>query len=176
MSQFDELPAEVQSQIKALAKSSESSDIEETCEKMAEGWLEKMKAFEDEISAKGLVEEEEISKNDKNAIIALTYSGSFINLFPVENEGDGTRKIGYKSIGMRTNVPDATEGDGALEEDLKIDSPAVFASGPIQKTSKLYKIAVCPSTMDEEEQAMTIIETADNLAEEFTRINQDIQE
>jgi len=139
MSDFlNQVPVNIQPHLKEILKTSGLPDSEESLEKIAESWLEKKKIFEEESKNLEMEEVEILEKNEEKGALALTYSGSLINIGP---NIEGKRKISYASIGLRSDVPAlATEEASSLANDMVVDKQAEFEKGPIKKSSPIFKI------------------------------------
>ena len=159
---LDQVPENLHSHLKAIAKSSKLGEGEEALEKIAQGWLEKEKIFGEETGKQDMEEMDSLAQDDERGALALTYSGSLVNIGPLT---DGVRKVVYTSIGMRTDAPDKAENDESkLGGDIAVDDVIKFETGPVKSTSQIFKIAVCKADLsaeDQEEaltQAMTVVE------------------
>lgn len=142
---LQQLASEIQRHIKFITKKSGLPDTEESYEKLAQGWLEKERAFVDEVAKENLIEVESLSIDDEKGAVVLTYSGSLVLIGPKIND---IRKTGYNSIGIRKDVPEMVTMEGSiLEHDIRIKEPVVFEKGPVKSTSAVYKIAVCPDNI-----------------------------
>lgn len=166
---LNQLPAQIQVHIKHITGQSGLPDSDESYEKIARGWLDKKEAFEKEIQAQGLVEVDSLDKGDSKGGVALTFSGSLVLVGPLK---DGSRKSGYNSIGLRKNVPESiVQDDSQLAANICVDQPIEFVSGPVKKTSAIYKLAVCPETLALEEQEEKISDATVIITQEFIDIN-----
>ena len=111
-------------------------------------------------------------KEDERGAIALTYSGSIVNIGPLVDE---VRNVEYTSIGLRSDVPDSADNDASkLAGDVKIDDNIDFEVGPVKSTSPIFKIAVCKGDLSAEEQEEALKETTIALSDEFAKINSTI--
>jgi hypothetical protein len=172
METFNGLSSVIQNHMKQMAKASGLPSDDETLEKLADAWVEKMRAFNDGITENALELVESFSRSDPKGAVALTYSGSLLNIGPLV---DGNRRVEYSSIGLRTNVPSsAIEEKSVLASDAETDEVISFTKGPIQQSSPIYKIAVSTLTLDaaEEEELLTCV--TQNIAEEFVEVNKTI--
>lgn len=166
---FDQIPANLQSHLRDITKTSGLEYGDESLERMAQAWLEKKNAFEDKIQSLFMEELESFPKDDERGALVMTYSGSLLNAGPVK---DDARSIEYTSIGIRADVPDSATGDDAvLEEDIEVDKEIKFKSGPIKSTSAVFKIAVCKEDVSVEDQEETLSNATLALEEVFTKIN-----
>jgi len=164
---LDQIPENLHSHIKAIAKDVHVEG--DALEKVAQAWLEKKDAFEEKTAEMGMEEVGSIGKEDEEGFLALTYSGSLINVGPVS---DGVRSATYSSIGMRTDIPESAENDGSvLAKDATIDDTIDFEVGPVKSTSKIFKIAVCKSGMSVDEQVEVLTKATTILEEEFITVN-----
>ncbi|MDC7219562.1 MAG: hypothetical protein PQJ59_06445 [Spirochaetales bacterium] len=146
------------------------SDMD-TMARLKSGWLEKEEAFKEQMFNMGMEETDHFDKDDERGVLALTYSGSLISIGPI-TEGD--RKVDYTSIGFRHDVPDSLTKEGSLlAEDMSLESGVVFDGGPIQKTSPVYKIVVCPESLETEEQEDLIDQATTMIIDTFAGINSD---
>jgi hypothetical protein len=172
---LDQIPANVQQHIKGLAQSVKAEEGADAVELVAQAWLEKKAVFEDKIAEMGMEEVDSLGKDDEKGALALTYSGSLVNIGPLM---DGVRTVKYSSIGMRTDIPESAESDkSTLAGDVEVDNIIRFEGGPVKSTSQIFKIAVCKDEdMSAEEQQQTIIETATIIEEEFVEVNKTVME
>jgi len=172
---LDQIPSNIQQHIKGLAQSVKAEEGEDAVEKVAQAWLDKKAVFEDKIAEMGMEEVDNLAKDDEKGAIALTYSGSLVNIGPLV---DDVRTVKYSSIGMRTDIPESAESESSnLASDVEVDGIIQFEGGPVKSTSQIFKIAVCKDEdMSPEEQQQTIIETATIIEEEFVEVNKTIME
>jgi len=172
---LDQIPSNIQQHIKGLAQSVKAEEGEDAVEKVAQAWLDKKAVFEDKIAEMGMEEVDNLAKDDEKGAIALTYSGSLVNIGPLV---DDVRTVKYSSIGMRTDIPESAESESSnLASDVQADGIIQFEGGPVKSTSQIFKIAVCKDEdMSPEEQQQTIIETATIIEEEFVEVNKTIME
>jgi hypothetical protein len=169
---LDKIPAHLHDHLKGLIKASKLSDDEETLEKIAKGWLDKFDAFESEIEKQGLEEVDKLSKDEPKGALALTYSGSLVNIGPLT---DGVRSVIYTSIGLRTDAPDRAEkDDSVLDADVMIDDVAKFKKGPIKSTSKIYKIAICKGNLSAEQQENNLTKVMTDIEDIMLDVNKTI--
>lgn len=169
---FDQIPDKIKEHIKEITKTSGLEDNEESLEKISGGWIEKKNTFEEQIGNAGMEEIDLYMKDDKRAALAITYSGSLINIGPVEND---KRKASYASIGLRKDVPDmVTRENSILKNDIKIDEIIEFEAGPVKKSSPIFKIAVCSEDLSVKEQEKTVNEAATVIMDEFIEVNKTI--
>jgi hypothetical protein len=169
---FDQLPDNIKSHIQDITKTSGLPDNEDSLEIISEGWLEKKKTFEEEIRNMNMEEIDSLSKDDERGALAMTYSGSLINIGPIV---DGARKAAYASIGLRKDVPDMVTKEGCnLTSDIQIDESLEFENGPVKKTSPIFKIIVCTEKLSADEQEEKITEAATVIIDEFVEVNKTI--
>ena len=169
---FDQLPENIQEHIRIVAKDFEIPDAEDTLEAIAGVWTEKKKIFENRIERANLEDVDALGKDDEDSALAMTYSGSLIDIGPII---DNSRKITYASIGYRISTPEHAEsGETNLACDLMVDNTAEFTNGPIRRSSQIYKIAVCKGDMAPEEKASNITNTKTIIEDEFIEANKTI--
>jgi hypothetical protein len=101
---LDQVPVEIRSHLKQITKTSGLPDTEDSVEMIAQGWLEKKDLFEKQVAEMGMEELDFVEKIDQRGCLAMTYSGSLLNVGPVRENG---RTVQYASIGLRHDVPDS---------------------------------------------------------------------
>jgi hypothetical protein len=169
---LDQIPAEVQDHIRQITKSSGLPENEESVELIAKGWLDKKELFENQLGEMNMAEVEELDKDDEQGCLAMTYSGSLLNIGPVI---EGGRTVQYASIGLRQDVPEAaSKEDSQLGSDVQVGEPVSFSPGPIQSSSPIFKIAVTMGDLEPEEQEEQITKATMILAEGFVEVNKDL--
>jgi hypothetical protein len=169
---YDQLPEMIKDHIREITKSSGLPPDDESVEKIATGWLEKRKVFEDFTQQFQMEEADSFERDDERAALALTYSGSLVKIGP---EVDGVRKVQYTSIGLRLDVPDVADKEGSkLSGDITLDTPIEFEIGPVQHTSPILKIAVTSGQESIEEQEEAITEATKLISNEFAEVNKTI--
>jgi len=169
---LSQIPQNIQGHIKEITKTSGLPNDEESLEKIAQAWIEKKNLFEDQIKTSGMEELKELPKDDAKGCLALTYSGSLVNIGPLV---DGVRHVEYTSIGVRSDVPGAAEKDGSkLSKNVKVDSTIEFEVGPVKSTSAIFKIAVCKGNLSAEKQEEKIAQATQILKEEFVEVNKTV--
>lgn len=163
------LPAPIQTHIKSIARSAGLPDNEESYERLAQGWAEKLRLFEEKTQAEGMTEVERLGQDDPKGCVALTYSGSLILVGP---QDEGVRKCVYNSIGIRKDVPDSVaKDDSKLAGDVLIEHPVEFEQGPVKSTSAIFKIAVAQEALTVVEEQEKISEVTVILTEGFVDVN-----
>jgi hypothetical protein len=169
---LDQIPVEIQSHIRQITKTSGLPDTEDSVEMIAEGWLEKKNLFEKQVGGMNLEEVDILEKSDERGCLAMTYSGSLLNIGPQREEG---RKAQYVSIGLRQDVPETAGQEGSqLSGDVKIGSPVTFSVGPIQSSSPVFKIAVTAEDLNLDEQERQITKATQILTKEFLEVNKEL--
>ncbi len=172
MNTFNSLTPEIQQHLKQIAKTSGMPMTDESWELMATAWLEKKTIFETTLSDNKLVEVAFFGQAEARGALALTWSGSIINIGPLV---DGVRHCEYTSIGLRADVPPAaTEDASVLSSDLEVDEPVQFTKGPIKSSSPVFKIAVASETLDPEEEEAMLTQVSQELAEDFVTVNKTV--
>lgn len=166
------LSEEIQSHIKGVALSAGFSDSDDVYETMAQVWLHKYDTFRQMVDDYHMVEVDKFQKNEKRGAIALTYSGSLILFAPKLN---GSRKVHYNSIGLRKNKPKSIlEEHSVMADDLIPDRILKFETGPVSRTSKIFKVVVCKEVFDKGEEESEINQIIQKLIDEFIRINNNL--
>ena len=169
---LDQVPVEIQPHIRQITKTSGLPDTEDSVEQIAQGWLEKKELFEEQASKQHLEQVELLEKEEERGCLAMTYSGSLLNIGPVS---EGGRRVEYAAIGLRQDVPAAAAKDGSqLAGDLVAGAPAEFAVGPIQSSSPLFRIAAANPDLDVDEQAKQITKATRILTKEFVEVNKEL--
>ena len=163
------IPVEIQDHIRGIAKTSGLPQGEESIELIAQGWVEKKEAFESKIEELKMEEVDEFSKDSEGGALVLTYSGSLVTVGPLIQ---GVRTVDYTSIGLRQDVPaSASKDNSSLLEDICVDESAVFADGPIKKSSAVFKIAVIVEDLSPKEEEKKLSEVTQILTQEFVDVN-----
>lgn len=164
-----EIPAEVAAHLKELVNTSEEKWAGEdgAYDRLEELWLYKQRVFEEQIQLLGMTFIDSVDADDARGMILATYSGSLVAL------GPGTsRKFGYASIKVRSDVPDILNSeDVSLAEGLKTGSGASFNGAQVKKTSAIYKIAVVPAKLSRDEQESRVREAMVFLTNSFVHLN-----
>ncbi|MDA3948963.1 MAG: hypothetical protein PF508_07030 [Spirochaeta sp.] len=169
---LDEVPEAVQGHIRSITKTSGLPDTDESIEKIAHAWLEKKRLFEERLEEHEMSEVDEYSADETRGAVLFTYSGSLITVGPGD---EGTRSIGYTSIGLRQDVPDqAATTDTNLSEDIAVDGSAQFTNGPIKKSSPVYSIAISPEDLSSDETEELVTNVTQILVEDFVEVNKTI--
>ena len=171
---LDQVPENLHGHIRAIMSSSSLPDDEETVEKLAKGWLDKKQVFEEEIEKQEMEEVDSLEMDDERGAIAMTYSGSLLNIGPLV---DGARKVIYTSIGFRTDAPDSAEKEGSkLAKDITVDDTIEFeeGKGPVKSTSKIFKIAVLKNDMSAEEQEENLTQVMTQVEELMLGVNKTV--
>ena len=166
---LDQVPDHLHDHIRAIVKASKLPGDEETMEKIAKGWLEKKQVFEEETEKLDMEEVESLARDDERGALAMTYSGSLLNIGPVV---DGVRKVVYTSIGLRTDAPDSAEKDeSVLARDITVDDIAEFETGPVKSTSRIFKIAILKGDLSAEEQEENLTQVMTHVEELMIGVN-----
>ena len=172
---FDQIPPDLQGHVKGLVKSVKVDEGVDALEKVSQAWLEKKDVFEQKIAEMNMEEVDHLGKDDPLGALALTFSGSLVNIGPLV---DGQRNVKYSSIGFRTNTPESAESERSkLSNDVAINEVVSFSGGPVKSTSQIFKIAVVKDTdMTPEEQLETIMDTGAMIEDEFIEVNKTMME
>lgn len=169
---LDQIPAEIQTHIRQITKTSGLPDTEDSVELIAQGWLEKKELFEKQTADLHLEQVELLEKEEERGCLAMTYSGSLLDIGPLQ---EGGRRVGYASIGLRQDVPAAATKEGShLAADLVAGAPAEFSPGPIQSSSPVFRIAAANPDLDLEAQARQITKATRILTKEFVEVNKEL--
>jgi hypothetical protein len=169
---LSQIPTEIQDHIRQITKSSGLPDNEDSVEMIAMGWLEKKELFENQMVEMDMVEVEEIQQDEEQGCLAMTYSGSLLNIGPVR---ESARNVQYASIGLRQDVPETADKDDArLSSPVRVGDSVSFADGPIQSSSPIFKIAVTTGDLSAEEQEAQITKATLILTEDFVQVNQNL--
>jgi hypothetical protein len=169
---LDQIPVEIQSHVRQITKTSGLPNTDESVEMIAQGWLEKKSLFEKRIAKMNLEEVDILEKSDERGCLAMTYSGSLLNIGPQREQG---RNVQYVSIGLRQDVPESATQEGSqLSADVKIGSPVTFSVGPIQSSSPIFKIIVTSEDLDLEEQEEQISKATQILTKDFVEVNKEL--
>ena len=168
----ENISEKIRQHIKQLVTTAGLPDTEESLEILEEGWMEKLESFESQVAERDMEMVEEFESEDDRGAMIMTYSGSLISLGPRDEDG---RYVEYRSIGIRNDVPESADADGTeLTGDIRVDGTAAFTSGPIKKSSPVFKIAVITEEMDNDEQEELLAEVTQMLTEEFVEVNKTI--
>jgi len=169
---FDSLDNAIQNHLKGIMPQTNLEDTDESLEMLAQSWLEKQQAFENEIETIGMEEAESFGKDEERGCLLMTYSGSLLTIGPKIEEG---RKIKYVSIGLRNDVPQTAESEGAdLKNDVELAQEVEFTSGPIKKSSAIFKIAVTVEELEYEEENEKLSEVTQIITDDFIEVNKTI--
>jgi hypothetical protein len=171
---LDRVPVEIQDHIREITRTSGLPDTEDSVELIAEGWLEKKSTFEKQVVDMGMEEIGSLPKGDARGCLAMTLSGSLLNIGPLR-EGEG-RTVQYASIGLRQDVPGTADKEGSeLSSDVLVGEPATFSPGPIKSSSPVYKIAAANEDLTAEEQEEQISKATQILTRAFVEINKELE-
>jgi len=163
------IPEEVAAHLEELVSSSgdDWAKKEDALSGLKELWLEKNRLFEEQIRLLGMDFTDSVESGDSRGMIITTYSGSLVALGP-----GISRKFEYASIKMRSEVPDVIRaGDVKVDGKLEVGDKAAFAGSPVKHTSSVYRIAILPGGLGEEEQEQRIREAMVFLTNSFVHLN-----
>lgn len=162
----------VKNHLKQLVVKAKLEDSEESLELMAKAWVEKLESYKNQVENRELLEVDKFEKDDERGALLITYSGSLLCVGPLEN---GVRKVGYTSIGLRTDVPEgAIEEHSEIAGDVSVDEAVSFKKGPIKKSSSIYKIAVVKKSLDKTKQIELLDDVTQILTDDFIEVNKTI--
>lgn len=140
------------------------SPDEGALEGMAAGWLEKERAFVEESGGLGMESVDECLE-PACGFLALTYSGSLVAVGPLSGK---TRRAVYVSIDQRRGVPGRAESEQTvLADTAAVGRELVFSTGPVKRTSAIYKLAILPSVLTAAKQNQLLDEATLTLTKEF---------
>ena len=163
------IPENIRLHIKEITKPAGLPADDETIQKIAEAWIEKEKSFVEKTKSLNMEEVDFLDLEDKKGALVLTYSGSLINL---SNLKEDKRKVEYASIGLRKDVPELiVDENSELLSNLVKDEKIEFKSGPVKRTSPIYKIAVCKDNVSEKVQDIILKEASTIIMEDFVEVN-----
>jgi len=166
------IPENIRKHLQYVSRSFGLSQDNETVEKLAASWVEKLEAFETRMIELGMDEIGSFEKDDERGALALTYSGSLVSIGPLV---DGGRKIEYTSIGLRKDVPESVQEENcSLKNDMEVEASIELEGASIKKTSQVYKIVACPFSLNAEEQEDLIDEAKTMIIDTFVDMNQDL--
>jgi len=150
--------------------SKNSCELNQECvELIVKGFVEKLECFDNLVKDNSLEEIKYFNKDDPSGVLVITYSGSLLSIGPLKN---GVRKSRYASIGIRRDVPKiATDDFSTLLSDISMDKSIHFKSGPINKTSCIYKLARVQNNLDLEKQETILSGATMVLVKEFIKVN-----
>lgn len=170
---LDQVPAEIQPHLRQITKTSGLPDTEDSVELIAQGWLEKKELFEKQVGEMQLEDVELLERQEERGCLAMTYSGSLLNIGPLVGDG---RKVEYAAIGLRQDVPAAAGKEGSqLSRDLVVGAAAEFSVGPIQSSSPVFKIAAANPELSPAAQEKQITQATRILTKEFVEVNKDLE-
>ncbi len=167
----EKLPERVREHVRQLVEPAGLSGVENAEELLAEGWMEKHRAFERHTAERGMAPAETFAAGEFGGALAMTYSGSIVSVGPMI---DGERDVAYASIGARRDVPQmSVKQDSRLASDIAVDQVIEFAEGPVQKTSPVFAIAVFQKALPAAKEQAALVEVTQVLTERFVDINND---
>ncbi len=171
---LDQIPVELQEHVRQITRTSGLPDTEDSLEMIAQGWLEKRKRFEKIVTRMNMEEIDLLEASDERGCLAMTYSGSLVNVGPLREQG---RTAQYASIGLRKDVPEAAAKESSeLAADVRVGAEISFKVGPVRSTSPVLKIAVTSEEMDLEEQERVITKATEVLTREFVKVNKELED
>ena len=164
-----DLPADVAAHLKEMVRNSEEDWAREdgALGRLEDLWIEKQRLFTEQIGLLGMDFVDQVDAGTEQGMIMATYSGSLVALGP-----GTTRKFGYASIKIRSDVPDILNSDDAsLAENLQVGSGATFTDAPVKKTSAIYRIAILPGNLSFDEQESRVREAMVFLTTSYVHLN-----
>jgi len=168
---FNELPEYIKSHMESLIQSSELPDTADFRNLLSDTWNKKCLLFEQQVKILKMEITESFEQKDPRGIIVLTYSGSIVGIGPDEKDRD----VEYASIHLRSDVPKTISIQAAeLGSDIRRGHAVIFSRGQLKKTSAVYKMAVCGTSVPIEKQKERIREGLIFLTNGFMKINRSI--
>ncbi len=165
----DQMTQKIKDHLRQLVKTAGLPDNEESQQLLEQGWREKLEAFDKEVNERRMEAVDDYPADEQRGALMMTYSGSLLSVGPLGEEG---RAVEYRSIGIRSDVPEtARSGETELADDAGIDQGVSFTNGPIQKSSPIFKIAVISEDVGEEEQEEMLSEVTQILTDDFVEVN-----
>ena len=141
---------------------------EELIDQASKSWLEKLEIFSSQCQLLKMEETGVFTMDNKNGLLALTYSGSLVALYPDQNG----RKMEYASLKLRTDIPGFVNSDAAvLSKDLHQGSAIHLENSKIQHTSAVYMIMAFTNETDFSDQANRLNEAMIYLTGNFIKLN-----
>lgn len=170
--QYQAVAEQVRDHLQSLVKTAGLEEGDESLEILAEGWLEKQSAFHEQTKANEMEETDVLELEDGRGALVMTYSGSLLTIGPETDEG---RTVEYASIGLRHDVPEFVRKEGSvLAGDVTKDAPVEFETGPIQKSSAVYAIAVAKEDLNSEDEEELLGQVTMMVAADFAEVNKTI--
>ncbi len=174
---LERIPEHIHDHIRRITEQSGLPDTPESVERIAAAWLEKSEIFNEKLGDYRMQSVDEFPPDDGRGALALTYSGSIVAIGPLHG-GSGERNArfaAYSSIGLRNDVPSSATHDTAeLAAPIRVDDQLEFKSGPVQRTSAIYRIAVSTDQLPAPEENQRLLEATQVIAEEFAEVNKTI--
>lgn len=164
-----EITERVERHLRAVAESSGLPPGDESFKRITANWLEKRQMFAEQTRLLGMEMPKELGADDPRGAILLTYSGSLITIGRSGTEG---RWFEYASIKLRNDVPGFVKADGvSVRPPIAVDDPAAFTGSPIERSSEVLLIAVCPAAVPAAEEETRLREASVFLTNGFVKLN-----
>ncbi len=159
----------VKRHLESITESSGLPPGRESLDRITANWLEKRRLFEDQIRLLGMEMPSELAQEDARGVVLLTYSGSLVALGRAGQQG---RWFEYASIKLRNDVPGLVKASGVtVQGRIAIDAPVHFGSCPIERSSDVLLIGVCPSRLEQAEEDRRLREATVFLTNGFVKLN-----
>jgi len=166
---FESLESSIKKQLKLIMVTSGLPQDDKSLELLAEGWREKERAFDDQARSMGM-DQAEKCKDSARGFLALTYSGSLVAVGP---DDGGHRRAVYVSIDRRRDVPSRAESeDAVLSGSVSCGMEIMFKTGPVKKSSAVYRLAVLPAALALSDQHERLEEATLALTREFQAVDE----
>jgi hypothetical protein len=157
------------SQIEFILRESDMPKNENSLKKIIECWLMKRAMFDKIVEHGNFTLAGKYDKNNRNACIAITLSGSILAVGPLSK---GYRRITYISLNMRNDVPKTLTSENAIiSEDVESGRILTFKEGPIKQTSEIIDIGIASDSENPDMQVRRIIEINKLLIDNFIQID-----
>lgn len=170
MNEAEGLPERVRRHLLSMTGGDGPKRTDASFESLAANWLDKRAMFEDQARLLGMERPAAFPADEARGFVAMTYSGSIVALGP--RGTDGGRWFEYAGIELRNDVPKLVRAEGVrLESDAAPDSPLLFGSCPIRKTSDVLAVAACPASVPRQEEEKRLREASVFLTNGFVKIN-----
>ncbi|PIE04216.1 MAG: hypothetical protein CSA76_05420 [Spirochaetales bacterium] len=168
-SAYGSLENAIQDHLRAICESSGLPEGDASLEMLAEGWLEKNRAFSEQ-AAEMDMEIADKCDDASRGFLALTYSGSLVAVGP---DSGGSRRAVYVSIDRRRDVPARAESDDAvLGNTAEVGRELIFEKGPVKQSSVVYRLAILPAALALPVQNERLNEATVALTREFQAVDE----
>ncbi|MBN1649297.1 MAG: HU family DNA-binding protein [Spirochaetales bacterium] len=165
---MSEIDKTVKEHLVKLLEDLQPNPPQELIDQAENAWLEKLDIFTSQCLLLKMVETHLFPADDKNGLLALTYSGSLVALYPEKNG----RKMEYASLKLRTDIPGFVNSEAAgLVRDVQQGAAIHLENSKIQHTSAVYKIMAFTDETEFSDQANRLNEAMIYLTGNFIKLN-----